>query len=364
MLPVYLGIIFRFFGENLFVARLGQCVAGALTCVLVCVIGGQLFDRETGIVSGMILAVYPPLIYLSGVFYAECLLIFWGAVAVYLAVRSLPPGTSVRWGLATGVALGLATLTRTTLVVWIPMVCIAWLWKSASAWRTRLPLCAALLVGSTAIVAPWTVRNYFTFHCLVPVSSGFGEVLWRANNPFSTGSDHSDWDLFPNDELWNERLARLPPKQATPWRLNTKTLRREIIAQRERFHDPTLAADHVLGPLAIRYIAAHPLQTLVRSCRRLRFLFSSFSPTVATNEHTVGPYKIVAAFSFYPILILSACGMALGLWRLREVALPYLLIASVMAMTSLLAYRRGTVCRWTPISSCLPRTRYATLATV
>ena len=133
VLPVYLGVVFRILGENLFVARLGQCVAGALTCVLVCAIGGRLFDRETGIVSGTILAVYPPLIYLSGVFYAECLLIFWGAVAVYLAARSLRPGTSVGWGLATGAALGLATLTRATLVVWIPMVCIAWLWKAASA---------------------------------------------------------------------------------------------------------------------------------------------------------------------------------------------------------------------------------------
>jgi 4-amino-4-deoxy-L-arabinose transferase-like glycosyltransferase len=337
VLPVYLGIVFRFFGENLLVARLGQCVAGAVTCVLVCAIGGRLFDRETGIVSGTILAVYPPLIYLSGVFYAECLLIFWGAVGVYLAVRCLQPGTSAGWGLATGAALGLATLTRSTLVVWIPMVCIAWLWKSASVWRTRLPLCAALLVGSAVMIVPWTVRNYFTFHCLVPVNSGFGEVLWRANNPFSTGLDHSDWDLFPDDELWNERLARLPAEERSAVEAQYKGFRAEFTALTERLQDSTLACDHLLGPRAIRYIATHPLQTFVRCCRRLRILFSAFSPTVSSNEHTVGPYKLVAALSFYPILILAACGMVLGLWRWREVALPYLLIASVMAMTSLLA---------------------------
>lgn len=337
VLPVYLAVILRFFGENLFVVRLGQCVAGALTCVLVCAIGGRLFDRETGIVSGIILSVYPPLIYLSGVFYAECLLIFWGAVAAYLAVRSLQPGASVGWGLATGAALGLATLTRTTLVVWIPMVCIAWLWKAASAWRTCVPLCAALLVGSAVMIVPWTVRNYFTFHCLVPVNSRFGTVLWQANNPFSTGLDHSDWDLFPDNKLWNERLARLPAGQRNALEGQYKDVGAEIRALSERLHDTSLASDRVLGPLAIRYIATHPLQTLGRSCRRLRLLFSAFSPTVATNEHTVGSYKIVAAFSFYPILILAGCGMVLGLRQLRGAALPYLLIASVIATTLPLA---------------------------
>jgi 4-amino-4-deoxy-L-arabinose transferase-like glycosyltransferase len=336
MLPVYLSLVFRFFGENLFVARLGQCIAGALTCVLICAAGTRLFDRATGIVSGVILAVYPPLIYLSGVFYAECLLIFWGSVAVYLAVRSLRPRTSVAWGLATGVALGVAVLTRATLVVWIPIVCIAWLWNAAPAWRARAPLCVALLVGSAVTIVPWTVRNYYTFHCLVPVNSGFGTILWQANNPFSTGLGHSDWELFPNCAPWTERLAQAPVAQRSALEARYKEVDARIHDLTGQFHDRMLALDRVLGPLAFRYMAAHPLQTLVRSGRRLRLLFSAFSPTVTSNEHTAGFYKTVAALSFYPILILAACGMALGARRLPEVALPYLLIVSVIGMTSLM----------------------------
>jgi len=336
VLPFYLSLVFRLFGESLLVARLGQCVIGGLTCVLVYGIGARLFGRLTGIVAGTLLALYPPHIYLSGVFYAECMLLFWSAAAVYLAVRSMQPGGSIAWGVATGIALGLAALTRATVLVWIPCVCLAWLWRAGVSWRARLPLCAALLVGSTATILPWTIRNYFTFRSLVPISSGSGTLLWQANNPFSTGIDHTDWDLYPNGSLWNERLARLPAEQRNALVAQYNEVEKRIQDLNEQFQDSSLASDRVLAPLAIRYIASHPLQTVVRSCRRLRLLFSAFSPTVSANEHTVGRYKAVAALSFYPVLILAIVGMGLGFSRFRDVALLYLLIVSVIAATSLL----------------------------
>jgi 4-amino-4-deoxy-L-arabinose transferase-like glycosyltransferase len=334
--PFYLSLVFRFFGENLFVARLGQCIAGALTCVLIYGIGVHLFGRMTGVISGVLLAVYPPHIYLSGVLYVECMLIFWGAVTAYLAVRSMQASAHSAWGLATGAALALAVLTRSTLIVWMPSVWLAWLWQARAAWRTRLPLCGALLLGSTSVIVPWTIRNYLRFHSFVPVSSGFGTLLWQANNPLSTGLDHRDWDLFPNSAVWNERLARLPAEQQSALESQYNAVEARIRELNGQLHDQSLASDRVLMPLAVRYIALHPLQTLVRSCRRLRLLFSAFSPTITTNEHTSVHYKAVAALSFYPVLALAVLGMTLSLARFRDVALLYLLIASVAAMTALL----------------------------
>lgn len=338
VLPFYLSLVFRLFGENLLLARLGQCVIGGLTCVLIYGIGVELFGGLTGMIAGILFALYPPHIYLSGVFYTECLLLFWSAAAVYVAIRSMPPrGSAPAWGgVATGVALGLAALTRTTVGVWIPCVCFIWLWRAGGSWRAQLPYCAALLLGSAATIIPWTIRNHRAFGAWVPVSSGFGTYLWKANNPFSTGLDHTDWDLSPDSSLWGERLARLPSEQRNTLAAQYNDVEKRIQDLTEQLRDPTLASDRVLGPLAVRYIVSHPLQTAVRSCRRLRLMFSAFSPTVSANEHTIGPYRTVVAVLFYPMLALAICGMALGFSRFREVALLYLLIVSVIATTSLL----------------------------
>jgi 4-amino-4-deoxy-L-arabinose transferase-like glycosyltransferase len=332
VLPVYLSVMFGLFGENLLIARLGQCIAGALTCVLIYRIAARLFCQATGVVAGMVLALYPSHIYLSGVFYAECLLIFWGALAVYLAVRAMQPGGGPVWAALAGVALGLSVLTRSTLLVWIPAICVGWVLQGWHRWR----LCVLLVLASAATILPWTVRNYVVYGAFVPVHSGFGTILWQANNPFSTGRDHSDWDLQVNNALWLERLAQLPEPERSALKAQYDEVERRLAEKTAELGDRWIASDRLLGPLALRYIATHPVETAVRAARRLRMLFSPFSPTVSEIEHTAPRYKLVAAVSFYPVLVLAVAGMVLALRSVRRVGLLYLLIVSVVGMTALL----------------------------
>lgn len=333
-LPVYLSLVFRFFGENLLLARLGQCVAGGLTCALLYRIGARLAGEPAGIASGFLLAVYPPHIYLSGVFYAECLLVFWGALAVYLAVCSIGGGPNVWLALLTGVALGLAALTRSVLAVWIPCVCVAWLYEAKDAWRKRLFLCAMLLIGSAATILPWTVRNYFVFRRFVPVSSAFGTLLWQANNPLSTGA-HSDWYLSPKSMMETGLMEQLPAEKRLIVEQQYKDVNKRVEELTSTLGDHYLASDQVLAPLAIHYIGLHPGQTLTRSLRRLRSLFSAFSATQTTNEHTRSSYKNVAAICFYPLLILGVCGMWFGLAKRRTLALLYLAVVPLVIVLTL-----------------------------
>jgi 4-amino-4-deoxy-L-arabinose transferase-like glycosyltransferase len=100
ILPYYLGAVFRLFGEHYAVARIGQAILGAVTCVIISRIGLLMFSPAVGILGGLLLAVYPPHIYLTGVFYVDCWLTFFCALAVYLAAltleaRGAPAGISV-----------------------------------------------------------------------------------------------------------------------------------------------------------------------------------------------------------------------------------------------------------------------------
>ena len=56
----YLGLVFRLFGENYVVARIGQCLMGAAACVFVRRIAAMLVGPGAGLFSGFLLALYPP----------------------------------------------------------------------------------------------------------------------------------------------------------------------------------------------------------------------------------------------------------------------------------------------------------------
>jgi 4-amino-4-deoxy-L-arabinose transferase-like glycosyltransferase len=135
VLPVVLSGVFRVFGESYFAARILQSVFGALTCVLVARTGSLLLGTPVGVLSGFMLAVYLPHVYLSGVFYVECLVTLLCALTIYVAVLAACSPGRVGLGVACGIAFGVTMLTRTIFVAYLPFLCAALLFKAVSMWR-------------------------------------------------------------------------------------------------------------------------------------------------------------------------------------------------------------------------------------
>ena len=52
--------------------------------------------------------------------------------------------------------------------------------------NTAKGLCISILIA-LAIISPWTIRNYLTFHRFVLVSANSGMNLFEGNNPVATG---------------------------------------------------------------------------------------------------------------------------------------------------------------------------------
>jgi 4-amino-4-deoxy-L-arabinose transferase-like glycosyltransferase len=328
VLPVYLAGVFRVFGESFVAARVGQAVAGVLTCVLVAGTAARLLGATVGLVSGLWLAVYLPHVYLSGVFYAECLFTFLLALTVYGAVRSLEAPARGWWLLGTGIAFALTALTRPIFLAYLPVLAAVLVYAIRAPLGRRVAM-AGVIVGATALaILPWTLRNYVVLGRPVVVSSGFGTKLWQGNNEGAVG-DADDRELTFRDAIWKARVAALPAPERDAVFARYRDAEERIEALAAEGGDLYAAQDAVLGPLAVAYIRAHPWRAVELFGRKLGTLLLPFSKTLQTNVDTSVRNRMVAAAAYLPVLVLVPFGVLWSAGRHRGLWILYGLLGSI-----------------------------------
>jgi 4-amino-4-deoxy-L-arabinose transferase-like glycosyltransferase len=154
----YLALVYRLAGPSPHWAILVQLVLGALTCVVVCAIGTEIFDRRSAIVAGFVLALDYASIVFSNRLYADSLFTLLIALALYALARFVVAG-GARSLAAAGVFLGLATLCRpVSLYLVLALLPVVWL-RLRSA-RRALASWGLLLLVYLATLGPWMIRNH------------------------------------------------------------------------------------------------------------------------------------------------------------------------------------------------------------
>lgn len=172
--PYTLGAVYWVSGNDWTAARLFGAALGAVTVLLIFLLGSWLRDRTTGLVAAAIAAVYPPLINISAVLLTEGLFIplMLGALVAALAYRR--SAGSLRWALAAGVLCGLAGLTRQNGLLLLIPCAIAVAGAAAVPRRSRMAAMGLLVLGVALALTPWTIRNANALGAFVPVSTQSG----------------------------------------------------------------------------------------------------------------------------------------------------------------------------------------------
>jgi 4-amino-4-deoxy-L-arabinose transferase-like glycosyltransferase len=330
ILPAYLAAVFSLVGESYPAARAGQAIMGALTCVLVAATGMRILGIAVGTIAGLLLAVYLPHVYLSGVFYAECLFTLLIACTVYAAVRSLDAARPLPWLVATGVSFALTTLSRPIFLAYLPFLVAALVYGSRPALSRRLVMATTLVVATGLGILPWTIRNYLVLGRPVLVSTGFGTKLWQGNNEGAVG-DADDRELSFRQDVWRARVATLPEPERTTVETRYRDAERRIDALQTATGDAYTATDAVLGPLAWEHIRTHPLRTVELFARKVGTLFLPFSKTLVTNAHTTSVNRWLAVLAYVPMLILAVVGIWCSAGRHPGLWMLYGLLVSVTA---------------------------------
>ena len=98
---------------------------------------------------------------------------------------------------ASGVLLGLSALTREVALYFVPVLAA---WMLVRRDRASLVRALALVAATTAVVAPWTLRNWVRFGAFVPVSTMGGRALWLGNTSGDSGFVYAEHDRISRDE--------------------------------------------------------------------------------------------------------------------------------------------------------------------
>jgi 4-amino-4-deoxy-L-arabinose transferase-like glycosyltransferase len=190
--PFLVAAVWRAMGhESLQAVRALQIALAALTSLAVFAIGRRVYDARAARWAAVFIWLYPSLIYANFTILTETLFTLLLVGFVLLAIVLLQT-SSLAAALLCGIALGLATLTRS--VVWpLPLVlCPLLVAILPGSLRARAARSALVLAGYLVCVTPWAVRNTRLQDTFTVVDTMGGLNLRMGN-----------YEYTPEDRMWD-----------------------------------------------------------------------------------------------------------------------------------------------------------------
>jgi hypothetical protein len=195
---LYLAVVYAAVGHYPIIARLIQVLLSAIGLWLTFRIGRRLFGERVGLAAAALAAFYAYFVFFAAALMTQTFYIIALLAAMDVTLQLIDRSRWRRW-LALGLALGLATLLRQTVLIFAPLL-LAWIW-----WRLRHTedhaqstdaralrsgglqssvagplLCLAVIA---LCVLPFTVYNYRTFNDFLLLNSNGGYWLYSSNHP-------------------------------------------------------------------------------------------------------------------------------------------------------------------------------------
>ena len=272
----FIYLIYKVFGQSVFIARLVQAFLSALAVVFLFWLGFRLFSFKVGLLASVLMSMYPYYIFACGTLYPVVLFSSILLLLVILVYESISKRSIGLVG-ASGLLMGLETLIIPAMLFMMPIFVI-WLfiqWKGKGRWNSVM----LLLVSFVVVVAPWSYYVSSKLHKFVMITSESGHSLWQGNNEFFDGFSRPS----PDD---------VPPQMRAL--LKGKTIdEQDAIYRRE----------------AIRFIENHPIKFVRLYFKKFINFWRIYPKTISKNQYTSNRNKIISIFSYGILLLFSLFGL-------------------------------------------------------
>jgi len=310
--PFFLAGVYEVLGRDPIAVAVVQIGLDALTVLLLFWIGRRVAGEAVGLLAAAFYGAYPYLLYQNLTLNDTGVFIFLLAAGIAAAYKARDT-RNWRWAAALGVAFGLGALTKTLIVLVLPLLALWW-WHALGL-RRAVTLGAASGIALALVIAPWAVRNTRLHGELVLISTNGGSNLHQGNNPCVADYLARGWDA-----QWVRCIELAPPELSE--------------TEADRWHREQ----------ALTYLREHPGEWP-------RLFWTKFwvlwSPVIMPYDLPPDPYlvddavlqfestafqvaRVVHVLYFTPLLILGLAGLILG-WRDRREIAP--LVAVFAAIT-------------------------------
>jgi 4-amino-4-deoxy-L-arabinose transferase-like glycosyltransferase len=311
--------------------RLFLAFVGAVTVVLVGLLGRRVGGRTVGLVAAFLAACYPMLFLSEGIAMSEALYVPLIALALLLTYQLIDAPSAWR-AVLLGVVLGLATLTRAEAALLAVVLVIGLCWRlRAQRWSERLAFSAIVLVLVALVVTPWTIRNEAKLHAFVPVSNNVATLIDGANCKLVYhGSDIGLWRATFRDN-GSTNTARHQPQSVACFQgfdIQAANFDEATVADQHRHEGLTYARDHAgaLPPV----VGARVLRTWGLYAPRQQVAFESL-------EGRPRHWQWAGTVMFWVLLPFAIAGVVL-LVRRKVPVWPLIATAVTVTLTAAATY--------------------------
>ena len=260
--------------------RLVQAILGAVSCVILFLLGCELWGKAVGFLAAAIYSFdYSAVRQVVSVM-PEVLFVFLLLGSTWLMIRSQNQN-QIFLSLFAGVLAGLAVLTKEVLTFYFFLIGI-WFF-----WGFRKKAAVVFLLGLVLATAPWVIRNRMVFGEWGLVTSNAGHVFYLGNNPLISGRIVGEEWEYNGDSGFPQNDPSLPPL-FTP------------------------EADRYLLKRGLEFVQKNPGRFLELTAGKiLRFWFPFYLGSPLAT-------KVLAVLSYLPVVILGWTGIFLSARRWKE----------------------------------------------
>ncbi|MBI3249033.1 MAG: glycosyltransferase family 39 protein [Deltaproteobacteria bacterium] len=321
----FLAGLYRLFGHSLLAVQLVQVLLGVGTCWLTALLGRCVLGQTgLGNLAGALMVAFLPAIHYGAVIEKTTLSVFLFTLALVLFF-----GSSRRASLGSGVALGLAVLTRGNLLLFAPTgAAMLFFDRSVDNPHFRWQRMGLFLAGSFFMVSLATIHN------------------WRASGEFVLTTTNLGQNLYIGQHRGNALGAYDAPSFVRP---DPRYEENDFRAEAERRLGRTLTASEVSGywrNQAFVEMAAAPEAVVSRTLSKLRLFWHQYELPDNENLEVVAEYSSVLRLPLlgmgmlFPLALLGAVIGWRSNYRIRVlVGVTLLYLASVLAFFVLSRFR-------------------------
>jgi hypothetical protein len=197
--PFFLAAIYSLVGHSEFAGKLGNVAIGVALTGFTYLLGRLLVSEAVGLLSAVLIALWPNLIFSTGILGSDLLAACGFVAAMWLGMRrDGGPGPPWIRTLGLGVLIGWMVLVRPVGLILLASLSLCW-WISSHSFTRAVARLAPIVLVVGLIVGAWTVRNYVQFGEVITIATNGGYNFWQTNQPYADGND-TYWRTVPMDD--------------------------------------------------------------------------------------------------------------------------------------------------------------------